>query len=185
MSTPLSTEQLIKKLQQQVKNLQTQLEEINKVPDVDEHIQVKIQKTQAHFQRIKNPDGPDTGIGNFLLDIDITAKKEALYVPISVASGKKTTGFIYQIEGTGESSIVKAGISVKGQGTSQIKLGTISYCAIPAGKTATFRIQNEIKGQIGRSYKIVISQVSYKSKPSDARYQKLVKEISSKNLQFK
>lgn len=175
----------VKTLKDQVKKLQTELENVNKMKGVDEFINVKVKKTQAHFERIRNPEGPDHGIGEYFSSIDITAKKADVYIPISIASGKKATGFIYQIEGTGEGSIVKTDISCTGEGISQITLGTIVYSKIPSGKTGTFRIHNEIKGKIGKTYKIVINRINYKFTPNDSRYKQYLKEINSRTLEFK
>jgi hypothetical protein len=184
-SASISKKKQVKVLKDQVKKLQTELESVNKVNGVDEFINVKLQKARAHFERVRNPEGPDHGIGEYFSAIDITAKKADVYIPLSIASGKKATGFIYQIEGTGESSIVKTDISCSGKGISQITLGTIVYSKIPSGKTGTFRIQNEIKGKIGKTYKIVINRINYKLAPNDPRYKQYLKELNSRTLEFK
>jgi hypothetical protein len=150
----------------------------------DEHINIKVQKSQSRFKRVKNTDGADQGIGNYFLALDITAKKETIYLPISIASGKKPTGFVYQIEGTSEGKIVTTDISCRGEGITQIRIGTVLYCKIPVGVTALFRIQNEIKGKIGKTYKIVITRLNYKLDPNAARYKQFITEINSDNLRF-
>lgn len=180
-----SADQLIEQLKAQVESLQSELKKINNVSNVEENARVKQQKSQARFERIRDPEGPDSGVGYYLLDITVTATKATLYIPVSVASSKKSTGFVYQIEGTGESSIIKADISIQGEKNTQIKQGTISYCVIPAGKTVTFRIQNKIRGKIGRYYKIVINRINYKLNLNDTRYKQLNREISTNNLQFR
>jgi hypothetical protein len=146
---------------------------------------IKIQKRNAYFKKIRNPDGPDTGIGTFLLVLDITATKEDIYIPLSIASGKKPTGFIYEIVGTEEGLISTTKISCDGDDISQITLGTILYCKIPATKTGTFRIIVETRGKIGGEYKVIINRTNYKRDASDARYEKFVGDLESKAVKFK
>ncbi len=131
------------------------------------------------------PEGRDIGAGEFFLLVDITAVSEAIYIPLSIASGKKPTGFVYQIEGTGEGIISTTTISVKGDGVTQVTLGTILYAKIPAGKTATFRILVEMRGQLGKAYSIVINRIQYKFDANEARYQKTPQEIKTKTLKFR
>ena len=151
---------------------------------VAEALNVRIQKSQTRFKRVRNPEGPDIGIGNFFLLIDITASLEDIYIPLSIASGKKTTGFVYQIEGTAQGSISTTDISCSGKGVTQVTLGTILYAKIPKGMTATFRIVIEIRGRMNNSYAIGINRIHYKYNPSDARYEKYLKEIRSTNLKL-
>jgi hypothetical protein len=151
----------------------------------DEHINIRVQKSQARFKRVQNSKGADQGVGEFFLALDITAMKETVLIPLSIASGKKPTGFVYHIEGTAEGKIVTTHISCRGDGVTQITLGTLLYCKIPVGKRATFRIQNEIKGKIGKSYKIVINRINYKLDPNVARYKQFISEINSDTLSFR
>jgi hypothetical protein len=145
---------------------------------------VKVQKTQARFKKLKDPKQPRLGIGEFFLLIDITALQKDIYIPFSIASGKKPTGFIYQIEGTGQGDIATTHISWTGVGVTQITLGTIVYCKIPAGKIATFRILIEMRGKTPEEYRIVINQINFKHTPTDARYKKLSQDIGTKSLKF-
>ena len=149
-----------------------------------EVIRVRLLKTQARFARIRNPEGRDSGVGEFLLLVEVAAQHEALFVPLSIASGKKPTGFVYHIEGTGQGALSTATISCTGQGVTQITLGTIVYTKIPAGKAATFRILVTMQGFVNESYGIVINKIHYKSDPSDARYQKCLNQIPSKVIRF-
>ncbi|RJQ35019.1 hypothetical protein C4568_01700 [Candidatus Parcubacteria bacterium] len=151
----------------------------------DEHIQCEVQVSQTRFKRIPNPEGPDSAVGNFFLKLDVTALQEAIYIPISIASGKKPTGFVYQIEGTAEGEISTTDISCRGEGVSNVTLGTLLYAKIPVGSTATFRIQIEMKGKWGKEYKIVINRVNYKLDPSDARYKKFDTAIGTKVLKLR
>jgi len=176
--------QIVKGLKGQVKKLQSELIAVNKASGIDEYIHVKVQKTQSRFKRVRNPKGADKVVGAYLLVLDITAKKEIVHIPISIASGKKATGFIYQIEGTAEGSISTANVTSKGDGVTQLTLGTILYAKIPMGKTATFRIQVEIRGKIGKMYTVVINRIHYKLNLRDVRYKQYLKEISSNTLRF-
>ena len=158
---------------------------VQKVKSENEHIRVAIEKSQARFIRVKNPKGADTGIGEYLLSVAITAKDTAVYLPVSIASGKKTTGFVYQIEGTAVGSIATAGVSARGEATTLVTLGTLLYCMIPPSTTSVFRIQVEIKGKIGKTYKVFINQINYKLHPSEARYKRFGEGVGSKSLEFK
>ena len=155
-----------------------------KPPTSDEFLRFKIQKSQARFERIRNPSGSDTGHGEFFLLLDITAVKETLYIPISIASGKKSTGFVYQIEGTAVGSISTTDISCRGGGITKITFGTLLYAKIPKGTTASFRILVEMRGKVGKEYTIVINRIHYKLDPRDARYKRFNTEISSKRVRF-
>ena len=177
--------QLIKDLKKQLKTLQSQLLELQKEPSVDENIRVTVAKAQARFVEKKNPEGFDTAIGTFFMRIAITATKETVYVPLSIASSKKVTGFMYQIEGTARGKIASANVSVQGEGITQVALGTILYAKIPAGKKATFKVLIEIRGQMGREYTIVITRINYKFNTRDTRYQQYLKEVHSKTLKLR
>jgi hypothetical protein len=150
----------------------------------DAFITVKVQKSQSRFKRIKNPGEKDTGQGDFFLLLDITATNEAVYIPLSIASGKKIVGFIYHIEGTGEGTIYTTDISCSGDGVTKITLGTLLYAKIPAGHTASFRLSIKIMGKTSKEYRVAINQISYKLDPSDARYKKLDTDISTKSVKF-
>ena len=91
---------------------------------------------------------------------------------------------MYQIEGTGQSSISKTEIKVRGEGVSQVTVGTLVYAKIPAGKTALFEIQATIRGKISKVYKIVITRLNYKLKLSELRYEQYLKEIHSDSVKF-
>lgn len=150
----------------------------------DTHLFVKVREIEESTRRIRVPDKQDPVHGKFWFEIDVTALSQDIYLPVSVASGKKPTGFVYQIEGTAEGSIVTTDISCKGDQITQITLGTLVYCKIPVGITATFRIRVEIRGQLGKSYRVVMRQLNYKLDPGDARYQKLLQNIYGRMLKF-
>ena len=150
----------------------------------DGYLVVDVRDTKESFRRTRVPDGPDPIVGKFSFVIDIAAVAGDVYLPVSIASGKKPTGFVYQIEGTVRGFISTTDISCTGEGITQITLGTIVYCKIPKGMTATFRIRVEMKGQVGKSYRIVIRQIQYKRDPGDARYQRSPQDIRTKMLKF-
>lgn len=180
----LTTAAQLKELNAQLKKLQAELLVVNTAAGKSEYIALKKQKSQSRLERIKKPGEPDRMVGHFLLILDITAKKEELLIPLSIASGKKQTGFIYQIEGTGESSIVSAQVRCTGEGITQVTFGTIVYAKIPARKTVTCTVQVEIRGKAGKSYIMLINRLNYKFSMTDARYTKFNKEIPSTTLKF-
>lgn len=148
---------------------------------------VRIENNQANVTKERNSDGTLFATGHFFLDLEITALDETVYIPLSISSGKKPTGFVYQIEGTADSSIVTTDISlrhVKETGVTQILLGTITYAEIPKGMTGLFRIAVYIEGKAGHEYSIAITHIEYKLDPSDARYHKYVEEVRSDTLKF-
>lgn len=173
--TPDPKVKLVADLKKQVSALQRQIAEIP--------FTINVQKTDAHFYRLKKQkDSDDLGLGKFLLLVDITPHKETLYIPVSIASGRKSAGFIYQVEGTA-SSTATATISTKGAVT--VTSGTISYCKILPGKTATFKIFTEVTGAEGKKYTVVISRINYKLNPNDLRYRRFLTEIHTKVLKLK
>ena len=150
----------------------------------EKHLLISVRDTKGSFKRKHVPDGPDPVTGKFWFTIDIKAASKDIYLPISIGSGKKLTGFMYQIEGTAQGSISTTDISCRGEGVTLITLGTIIYCKIPTGASARFRIRVEMRGQVGKSYRIAIHQINYKLNPSDARYQKSILDIHTKMLKF-
>ncbi len=174
----------IKELDAKLHVLQDELIKANQKEGKNPHIEVKIKKNQAHFQRIKQKGVEDKAVGKFYIEVAITSKQQEVFVPVSIASGKKTAGFMYQIEGTAPGAIVTADVTVRGDEVSQVTLGTLLFAKIPTGKTATFRIQSTIRGKFGKSYKIVFSRLNYKLYLPDLRYQQYLKEIHSESVVF-
>lgn len=146
---------------------------------------VKAKDREESTRRIPDPSKPDSVHGKFWFTIDITAVAKDVYVPLSIASGKKPAGFMYQIEGTAPGAIKSTDITCKGDGILQVTHGTISYAKIPAGKTATFKLRIEMRGSLGKVYGISIYQIQHKWHPTDTRYQKLAQTIRSKMEKFK
>lgn len=183
-TTPVVHTKKIQALTSQVAKLQAELDAIHKAAGVDANIDVVRRKNQARFERIKTKGAADKGVGHYFISIDITAKKQSVYIPLSIASGKKPTGFSYHIEGTAAGAIMRADVTCRGEGVTQITLGTIVYVKIPAGKTGTFRILVDIRGKIGNEYKLLIYRINYKLALTDARYLQYLKEINSESATF-
>ena len=172
----------IKGLSAEVKILQEQLVQAQKLEGKDAYIGVKVKKKQARAERIRLDDAKDKVLAKFYIELDITTKKENIFIPLSIASGKKTAGFMYQIEGTALGSIATADITVRGEGVTQVTVGTLLFAKIPAGKTATFQIHAVVRGLFGKTYKIVFTRLNYKLQLTDARYQQYLKEIHSESI---
>lgn len=150
-----------------------------------EAFKTRVRKSQSRFKKINNPDGPDTGVGEFFMQIDVTALTGAVHIPLSIASGKKPTGFVYQIEGTATGMISTASVSCKGEGVTQITFGTIRYAKIPTGKTAAFRILIEMRGRMQNAYSVTITTINYKHDQNATRYKKFEKGLHSAALRMK
>lgn len=180
----VDNKKLLKELNAQLKELHAKLVNVNELEGKNPYIEVKVKKNQARFQKITKKGEEDKAIGKFFVEIEITAKQQEVFIPVSVASGKKAAGFMYQIEGTAPGSIVTTDIKTRGEGVSHVTLGTLLYAKIPAGKTATFLIYATIRGKFGKQYKIVFARLNYKLHLTDARYQQYLKEIHSDSVLF-
>lgn len=154
-------------------------------PSGNGHIFFKGKESKAFFVKERDDSGRTKPHGQFTLQLDIIALQQTIYIPTSLASGKKPTGFVYQIEGTAPGMISTTDISCKGEGIAQVTLGTLLYTKIPQGKTASFRIYVDIEGSLNKTYKVVINRINYKLDPSDARYKKFDVDIATKELKFK
>lgn len=184
-NSPISLEeQAIDELQKRLTKMRSQFAKKPGAGSGDDFLLVKVQKSQSRFRRIKVPGQDDVGHGEFFMLLDITAAKETIYIPISVASGKKAVGFIYHIEGTAKGEIFTTDISCTGDEITKITLGTLLYAKIPALKTATFRIYIQMRGKTSKEYKVAINRINYKLDPSDARYKRLDMEIATKPVKF-
>ena len=175
---------LLKELEAELKRLQAELVEAHKREGIDDYIAVKVQINQAHFERVRQRGVSDRAYGRFYLQVDISAKNETVFIPTSLASGRKVAGFMYQIEGTAEGSVQSSNIKVKGAGVSQVMLGTLRFAKVLPGKTARFEIQATIKGSFNEVYKLVFTRLNYKLNLADLRYRQYLKAISSKSVKF-
>ncbi|MFZ2253306.1 MAG: hypothetical protein WAW13_04025 [Minisyncoccia bacterium] len=181
---PADNKKLLKELNTQLKELHVKLVKANELEGKNPYIDVKVKKNQARFQKITKKGEEDKATGKFFIEVVITAKQQDVFVPVSIASGKKAAGFMYQIEGTAPGSIVTTDIKTRGEGVSHVTLGTLLYAKIPAGKNATFLIYVTIRGALGKQYKIVFARLNYKLHLTDARYEQYLKEIHSDSVSF-
>lgn len=175
---------LLKDLNAQLKVLQGKLVQAKKLEGYDPYLEVKVRKNQARFQRIRQKNKEERLVGNFFMAIDITAEQADVFIPLSIASGKKVAGFMYQIEGTAEGAVETAEVRVQGKGVTQVTVGTLLFAKIPAGLTATFEVLATVRGKAGKVYKIVITRLNYKLAVADARYQQYLKEIPSDSVKL-
>lgn len=148
-------------------------------------ITVKTEKSQARFVRVRRKGAEDVATGKFYMELAITAGSKDVFIPLSIASGKKVAGFMYQIEGTAAASIVTTELKVQGEQVSHVTLGTLRFARIPAGTKALFSLQIEIKGKFGKTYRIVFVRLNYKHDLKETRYQQYRNEIPSKSVTFK
>jgi hypothetical protein len=185
MSKPLSNQEKIKQLKKQINELQVQLEEAKKREGLDPNIEVKIHKNQARTEAVRPVGQHQKTFGHFFIELSITAEQAPVFVPISIASGKKTAGFMYHIEGSAESSLAGASIGVRGTRVTQVKLGTLLFARIPAGVSARFRLRAKIRGKEDEQYQLVISRLNYKLDLAQTRYHRYLKPINSKTVKLK
>ncbi|MFN3692800.1 MAG: hypothetical protein ACK4SL_01710 [Candidatus Paceibacteria bacterium] len=180
----LAEKNQLKELAGRVKQLQKELVTAKQVEGIDEYLAVRVGGTKLRFSRTKVAEGPDKAVGEFRFVLELTAKQVPLYVPLSIASGKTVVGFMYQIEGTGESSVASASVAVQTRGLTQISVGTLRYLVVPKSKTAELELVVTVRGKVGKHYRIVVNRLNYKLTISDARYQQYLKPLGSKSMRF-
>lgn len=181
---PAEHKKRLAELQAELKRLQAALAEAEKREGKDAYIDVKVVKKQGRFKRIKHKGVDDKAVGEYYLELMVTAKAQEVFIPLSIASGKKVAGFMYQIEGTAEGSLATTELKVRGEGVSQVTIGTLRYAKVPAGGTASFQIQASVRGKFGKVYQVVFTRLNYKLRLDDARYQQYLKEIRSEKVKF-
>jgi hypothetical protein len=149
----------------------------------EEKLIVRVEEMHAAYTR--SPQSKrESGVGKYALHLSITATKETLYIPGSIGSGRVSTGFVYQVEGT-TSAKGTGKVSYNGDGVATVSLGSISYWKIPAGKTAHVKAYIEVTGPLNHDYKVVISRINYKLNTNDSRYTRVLVEIGTKILRFR
>lgn len=148
-------------------------------------VKVTVLKQQGRFSRIRIAQGTDEARGEFFFLVSVQAGATDLYLPLSIASGKKPAGIVYEIEGTGDAALERAEISVQGKNVTQLLVGTITYATIPAGSSGIFRIVVHMRGEIGKEYRVILRRIHYKSDPTVVRYQKLEEPVVGKLVKFK
>ncbi len=167
-----------------LKTLTTELQKLQGELAATKRLAIDVKTNQARFERVTVPGGRDTGVGEFYLEVAITATETDTYIPLSIASGKKTTGFMYQIEGSDKGMITKASVKWRGTGITEVTVGTLFYAKIPKGKTALFIFNITTRGNAGGSYRVLITRVNTKQNPSEARYTPYIATIESKSVSF-
>ncbi len=178
-NVPKPNKKLVRELEAKLKGLQAKLADAHKREGKDPYLDVKVKKNQSRSVRVRQKGVADTATGKFYLEVAITAKQGDVFVPVSVASGKKVAGFMYQIEGTAPGSLASTELKVRGEGVTHVTLGTLRYAKIGAGKTALFLLQATIRGSFGKTYQFVIVRLNYKLDVHEARYQQYLKELRS------
>lgn len=174
----------LKSLGDQVKSLEKELVIAKKKEGIDQYVTIKAKKQKTSFARVRVEDGPDRATGTYVIEIAITAKSKSVYVPLTIASGKTTNGFMYHIDGTSESSIGQASVSVSGDEVKRITIGSLDYVELTPKVTGLFRLEVVIKGRVGQTYQVVINRINYKLALADTRYQQYLKPVESKTLRF-
>jgi hypothetical protein len=182
--TTAAEKKQLKELASRVKLLEKDLVVAKRVEGIDAYLAVRMGRTDTRFTRTKVETGADKAVGEFRLTVMLTAKQVPVYVPLSAASGKTIAGFMYQIEGTGESSVASASVAVKTKGLTQVSVGTLRYVVIPKGQTAELELYATVRGKVGKTYRIVVHRLNYKLLATDARYQQYLKPLGSKSIRF-
>jgi hypothetical protein len=169
----------IKIWQTQIKALEAQLVEAKKREGIDPYIEVKVTRKRAHFERVRRAEAADRVLGHFSLQIEVLAEQADVYIPLSIATGKKVAGMMYRLEGTGAATPEEASMTVRGEGVVHVTLGTLVFAKIPQGSHALFAVRVTIAGVAGKTYTLVIARLNYKLHLTDVRYQQYLKEIRS------
>lgn len=182
LKTPVPNAKVLKELNTQLKKLQDELADAVKVAAMDDYLDINVTANQARYERSRSSKGEEVREGKFLIELAITATKATVFIPTSIASGKKPTGFVYHIEGTSQGFISSASVKWRGAGVTEVTLGTLFYSKIPLGKTATFILQATIRGSAGKAYKIVINRIHFKLNLTDVRYKQYTKELMSDSV---
>ncbi len=171
-------------LKAELRRLESALAQAREREGGDSSITVGIKKNQGRFERVRHKESADTAMGKYYLEIAVTAPHADVYIPISIASGKRVAGFMYQIEGTAASSLVSAQVEVRGEAVSQITLGTVRYAKIPQGKAALFRVQVVVRGKFGNKYTVVCTRINYKLDLNTLRYEQYLRSLRSETITF-
>ncbi len=151
----------------------------------DGAIAVDVEKTDAHFSEAYDKDRTDkTGYAKFLIVLNVTAGDDSVYVPVSIGSGRVSTGFVYQIEGS-DVGTGTASISSSGEKLTLVSAGSIKYCKISPRMTVEFKMSVHVSGTMKKEYSINIARINYKFNPNDSRYKRFLIDISTKRVKFK
>jgi hypothetical protein len=108
--------QALNGMKTRLKGLQSELIAAKKREGIDDYLSARITGTKLHFTRTKVESGADKAVGEFRIVLELTTKRAPISIPLSIASGKTVAGFMYQIDGTGESSVASASVSIRTRG---------------------------------------------------------------------
>lgn len=154
-------------------------------PISDGALSITVHKTDAHFSEAYDSNRKDrVGYGKFLTVLQVTAIKHTVYIPVSIGSGRVSTGFVYQIEGSDIGSGT-ASIRSEGEKLTLVTAGSIKYCKITPHSSVTFKVFVHVTGTMKKEYSVNIARVNYKFNPNDTRYKRFLTEISTKRIKFK
>lgn len=181
---PAEQRKRLAELQAELKRLQEALAEAEKREGKDRYIEVKVKKNQGRFRRATQKGVEDKAVGEYYLEIMITAKQSDVFIPLSIASGKKVAGFMYHVEGTAEGSLATTELTVRGDVVSQVTIGTLRYARILGGTSAEFQIKASVRGRSGKAYQIVFTRLNYKTNLQETRYRQYLKEFRSSTVKF-
>lgn len=159
-----------------------------KAPPKAPPMTVRVVRRQSHFYKNKLPRQDayaDKGLGTHFLLFEITAGPDAIYIPNSIATGRKSAGFLYVVEGDDAGEPTVAIISKRGEGVTTVTSGSVVYTKIDPGKTGVFIVNAEVIGSLGSSYSVIVSTISYKNNPNDYRYKKFSTELKTDILEFR
>lgn len=174
----------IKALQTQIKALEAQLAEAKLREGIDPYIEVVVKKNQARFERVKKRGVADRALGHFFIRIELLAEQTDVFVPLSIATGKRVAGMMYHIEGTDTASPERSELTVRGEGVAQVTLGTLVFAKVPSVSRATFEARVTIAGSLAKTYRLIFTRLNYKLALTDARYRQYRKEIRSEVVKF-
>lgn len=158
-----------------------------KAPLKSPPLSIRIIRSQSHYYETKLPRQEEyrgKGLGVYFLLFEVIAGLDAIYIPLSIATGRKSAGFLYVTEGDGKGVPSVALVSEGGEGVTTVSSGSIVYVKIPQGRSARFRMNGEIIGTEGVGYRILLTVLSYKTNPNDFRYKKFLIDLGTELLSF-
>jgi hypothetical protein len=178
--------QLLNSLLQQVQVLQQQMAALqeNKEDGVkEETLRVIPGKIYESYSKRFYPGIGGIREGRYNISFQVIAGEDALYIPVSFGSGT-TTGFVYEIESSGKATTTST-ITCKGAEIKTSTIGSLSFCKIPAGKTADVKVIAKIVGEQDEDYRIIINRINYKTDPNKLKYSAFKTNLSTGVVEFK
>jgi hypothetical protein len=172
----------VRELTAEIARLEKELVTAKQREGIDPHLTVRLTKSQGRFERLRRRGEAERTLAHYYLEITITAGDSDVYIPLSIASGKTVAGFMYQVEGTAAGSLASTELAVRGEGVTQITVGTLRLGKIPAGTSALFIIKATVRGQAGKVYTLAFTRINYKLNVSEPRYRQYLKPVVSKTV---